>query len=159
MENRDANLKKLEPLRTHFPKFHAKLCAEAVKEGNINQAEYILTPASDDEIQKIEQRIGVPLPKSYKQFLRCTRGGIYLEKVPTEFNRGQPFILEHPLFKNKICVAEYFLEADGDQIYLDARQGLINDEYPVLYYAHDYAPEPHCFRKVAESFGEWLESL
>jgi hypothetical protein len=162
MENRDAILKKLEPLRTHFPKFHAKLCEESIELFSLYDEEYIYPSASVDEITQLEARFGLSLPRSYKQFLSCVRGfagDFTINRTPITVGGYHPFMVERAHMKGKLCVADYFLEADGDQIYLDARQGLINDEYPVLYYAHDFAPEPRCFRKVADSFGEWLESL
>jgi hypothetical protein len=162
MENHEAILKKLEPLRAHFPIFHAKLCSDAEKLVDFYGKEYILPPASANEIATTESQLGLLLPKSYKQFLRCLSGfmgPIRLNRTPTTFNQGHPFVVDVVYLKGTICVAEYFLEADGDQIYLDARQGLISDEYPVLYYAHDFAPESRYLRKLADSFGEWLESF
>jgi hypothetical protein len=54
-----------------------------------------------------------------------------------------------------LCFAEYFLEADGDQVLWDVKAGLQHGEYPVMYYAHESYPPS--VRRIATSFSEWLE--
>ena len=54
-----------------------------------------------------------------------------------------------------LCFAEYFLEADGDQVLWDVHQGLKGGEYPVVYYAHEARPPSATV--IATSFGAWLE--
>ena len=54
-----------------------------------------------------------------------------------------------------LCFAEYFLEADGDQVLWDVKPGLQDGEYPVMYYAHESSPPS--VRQIAGSFREWLE--
>ena len=40
------------------------------------------------------------------------------------------------------CFAEYFLEADGDQMLWDVRGGLRDGEYLIYYYTHAATPRP-----------------
>lgn len=54
-----------------------------------------------------------------------------------------------------LCFAEFFLEADGDQVLFDVSGGLVAGEYPVVYYAHEGSPPS--VRRVAGSFAEFLE--
>ena len=56
-----------------------------------------------------------------------------------------------------LCFAEYFLEADGDQVLFDIAGGLVAGEYPVCYYAHEETPAR--VTPVAESFSDWIENV
>lgn len=56
-----------------------------------------------------------------------------------------------------LCFAEFFMEADGDQVLFDTSQGLVNGEYPVMYYAHD--DRPPSVRRIASSFKEFMEAF
>jgi len=59
-----------------------------------------------------------------------------------------------PPSQGMICFAEYFLEADGDQVLFDVSNGLVEGEYPVMYYSHE--SRPPTVRRLAGSFSEWL---
>ncbi|MBI5929701.1 MAG: SMI1/KNR4 family protein [Chloroflexi bacterium] len=141
----------LDCLKENFPNFWQR----------INNGELELysfePPRSEDKIKSIEEKL--PLPKSYKSFLRCA-SGIWLEGPYIRMYNGYPFFFDDPRFDDVVCFGEYFLEADGDNVMFDVSQGLINGEYPVYYYAHDFAHDPdRGLRKLADSFKEWIESL
>ena len=54
-----------------------------------------------------------------------------------------------------LCFAEFFLEADGDQVLFDVSRGLVGGEDPVLYYAHEAAS----VRRLADTPAEFIDSL
>lgn len=56
-----------------------------------------------------------------------------------------------------LCFAEFWLEADGDQVLFDTSQGLVGGEYPVMYYAH--SGRPPTVRRLASSFREVLDEF
>lgn len=53
-----------------------------------------------------------------------------------------------------LCFAEFFLEADGDQVLFDVSAELIDCEYPVVYYAHE--DRPPSVRRLADNFSFFL---
>lgn len=53
-----------------------------------------------------------------------------------------------------LCFAEFFMDADGDQVLWDISGGLRDGEYPIYYYAHE--ARPPSVRKIADSFETWL---
>jgi hypothetical protein len=53
-----------------------------------------------------------------------------------------------------VCIADYWLEADGDQATFDLRDDA-GDDPPVLYYDHGRP----AVRTVAKSFTAWIEAL
>jgi len=56
-----------------------------------------------------------------------------------------------------LCFAEFFLEADGDQVLFDTGRGLMDGEYPIMYWAHE--GRPPSVRRLAGSFHEFIESF
>ncbi|HET8632406.1 MAG TPA: SMI1/KNR4 family protein [Thermomicrobiales bacterium] len=163
----------MERLKDLFPEFYRLL-----EEGKGNPIENVLPAATEDEVRAIEERLGLLLPLSYKEFLLCTRG-FWLRGGVVAFGEEMPFFHDFPplatltakqqeMVRRKggswpppsqgmLCFAEYWLEADGDQVLFDVARGLRDGEYPVMYYAHEeYPPSAE---QVADSFGEWLEKL
>ncbi len=141
----------LDCLKDEFPNFW-----ERINNGEV-ELDSFEPPLSEEEITALEKEL--PLPNSYKAFLRCI-GGIWLEVPYIRMDKRNPFFFDNPRFKDVVCFGEYFLEADGDNVMFDISQGLINGEYPVYYYAHDFANDPdRGLRKLADSFREWIESL
>jgi hypothetical protein len=156
--------------QTEFPEFYARLT-----ERDGAEIEHILPPATDAEIAEIERRVGVPLPESYKRLLRCARG-FWLLGGSIQFGTEHPFFHDfEPLEKltpqqrevvarkgggwppashGMLCFAEFFMEADGDQVLWDVSGGLLGGEYPIYYYAHE--ARPPSVRKLADSFETWL---
>jgi len=158
-------------LQTRFPVFCGKL-----KDWSGADPEEVLTGATADDIARIEEELGIPLPVSYREFLGATRG-FWLFGGVVQFGSQHPFFHDFPAFETlnpqqqrmvrlkggewpppsqgMLCFAEYFLEADGDQVLFDVTRGLQGGEYPVFYYRHETAPPT--VRQVAPSFREWLE--
>jgi hypothetical protein len=159
-----------EVFQQHFPAFHQSLV-----ERDGADIEEVLPPATDAEIAQLEQSLGVPLPESYKRLLRCARGFWLLGGV-IQFSSGHPFFHDFPPLdrltplqrqtltakgggwpppsQGMLCFAEFFMEADGDQVLWDVSRGLQSGEYPIYYYAHeDRTPS---VRKMADSFDQWL---
>ena len=154
----------------YFPKF-SKLAADS-------ELEVVLPGASAAEIAEIEAEVGVHLPASSKRSLHCARGSWLMGGV-VQFGQQHPFAHEFPPFdslppaqqavvKRKggvwpppsngmLCFAECFMQADGDQVLFDTSQGLVNGEYPVVYYAHD--ARPPSIRRIAASFTDFMEEF
>jgi hypothetical protein len=142
------------------------------------ELEHVLPAASDEEIASLEQSLGVPLPTSYKQLLQCARGFQLMDGI-VQFGEEHPFLHEFrslssltpalqatveakggnwpPPTDGMLCFAEFFMEADGDQVLFDIRHGLIDGEYPVVYYSHSTRP-PHV-RALASSFFDFMEQF
>jgi hypothetical protein len=153
-----------------FPRF-AELAPE-------RELENVSPPISDDELLALEAELGLPLPNSYKALLRCAREFWLLGGV-VKFGAGHPFVHRfHPFSRlsepqqrmvtiqggkwpppseGMLCFAECSLEADGDQVLFDVRGGLIDGEYPVVYYAHEQWPPS--VRQLAPSFAAFMEEL
>ena len=158
----------LDQLADDFPGFVSKLDDDA-------DLEQILPGATDEEIAKEEKLLGIPLPASYKRFLKLTRG-FDLFGSAVQFGPQHPFIHDFPKIgelsdaqrkvvqlrgggwpppsQGMLCFAEYFRDADGDQVLFDVANGLTDGEYPVVYYSHD--TRPPTVTKLADSFEEWL---
>ena len=63
-----------------------------------------------------------------------------------------------PASQGMLCFAEFFMEADGDQVLFDTSQGLLDGEYPIMYWAHRTAAK-HVVDQIAGSFGEFMEGF
>lgn len=131
------------------------------------------TPA--EEIRAIEARLHLPLPESYMDFLRSTRG-LQLLDGRVQFSRNHPLVHEFPAYDDlpeegkeevklngglwpppsagMICVAEYYPPGGGYSVLFDVNRGMVGEEYPVVYY--DYNSTPPTVRTVADSFVDWL---
>ncbi|MFN8206832.1 MAG: SMI1/KNR4 family protein [Bacteroidales bacterium] len=130
------------------------------------------------QIDSIEKELKVNLPISYKQFLKCC-GGFWVlggsVKVGQDYLFLQDFqpydslttkqkerIIQKggvwpPPSQGMICFADFFMNADGDQVLFDVSKGLIKGEYPVYYYSHE--SNPPTVRKIADSFEQWLNGF
>jgi len=62
-----------------------------------------------------------------------------------------------PPSQGMLCFAEFFMEADGDQVLFDIKQKNKYGEYSVYYYAHENRPPT--IRKIADSFEQWLNEF
>ncbi len=153
-----------------FPTF-AKLLPGA-------EPEYVLAPRSSSEICELETSLGIELPASYRKFLRSC-GGLWLFGGNVQMASQHPFFHKFPPLSaltaqqravvdqrggiwpppsdGMLCFAEYFLEADGDQVLFDVSGGLSDGEYPVYYYAHEASPAS--VTRQADSFEEWIEHV
>jgi hypothetical protein len=143
---------RIDALAMVFPKFAQFLRKRA---GEIDQME---EPAHESDIAKVEQVLGVPLPGAYRQLLKCTRavnlGGL---SICLEDTGSHPAVIPGEKGSSAaICIAEYWLEADGDQVLVECSSTPEHDP-PVFYYAH--AVGSHTARRLAPSLSTWLESL
>jgi len=164
----------LNNLEQRFPVFAAKLRARP--DADIENVE---TGATDDDLAQIESSIGLPLPDSYKHLLGCGRE-FWLFGGAIQFGFQHPFVHDFqpydeltpqqqqsvqrksggawpPPSDSMLCFAEFFMEADGDQVLFDVSKGLLNGEYPVMYYAHE--SRPPSVRKLADSFEAFLNEF
>jgi SMI1 / KNR4 family (SUKH-1) len=159
----------LECLAIDFPTFYQR-----VNSGHGDPVDAILPPVAEHAIERVEQQLGIPLPESYKRFLRCTGGFCLLGgAVNLSF---PPFIHDFPPFESLtseqqsritgswpppshglLCFGDFWLEGDGDQVLFDTRQVIGDGEYPVLYYDHEAMPAS--IRPIAASFHDWLERV
>lgn len=144
-------------LEAFLGRLHAALpeVSTQLGDGSAYCLESIGPPASDLELEELERSLGIPLPHSYKQVLRCARGfSLFGGNFRLE---ERPFFHESPPSEGMLCIADYFLEADGDQVLFDVTDGLVDGEYPLVYYAHD--DEPPSVRPLARSLPQLLSSL
>jgi hypothetical protein len=137
-------------LKLHFPRF-----AAAVNR-RFGSGDELEPGASEDELKKQEEVLGIAIPERLKALFRCTRS-IQLDGF--SIGLGRVFFHESPPgmqgpSDGMLCFADYFLEADGDQMLFDPRD-LPADDPPVFYYAHE-VPE---VRPLNKAFSTWLESL
>src|SRR6516225_9900440 len=122
----------LDTVAKLFPRF-ARL---AVDRG----LENVLPAATRDELTALESSLHVPLPPSYKALLRCARG-FWLMGGVVQFGPQHPFFHDFPpldqlteqqrqvvtmkggpwppVSQGMLCFAEFFMEADGDQVLFD----------------------------------------
>ncbi|HUU85390.1 MAG TPA: SMI1/KNR4 family protein [Phycisphaerae bacterium] len=159
----------LGAISEQFPNFGASLRA-----GRGDPIEQVSGPATLDDIDAIEKRLAIPLPESYKRLLGCS-SGFWLLGGCVKFQ--YPFFHDFPPLEQltpiqrqtldakggiwppptqaMLCFADFFWEADGDQVLFDVKSGLAEGEYPIVYYAHEScSPEA---RRVARRFDEWIE--
>lgn len=162
----------LEAAARLFPRFARGAAAPH------RELEQVLPPATADDLAALEQQLGLPLPESYKALLRCARG-FWLMGGVVQFGSQHPFVHDFPPLETltppqrrrvalkggpwppasqgMLCFAEFFLEADGDQVLFDTSAGLVGGEYPVVYWAHE--GRPPSVRPLAASFGEIMEGF
>jgi len=160
----------LEAIANVFPRF-ARLAAD-------RGLENVLPPASSTEIAALEHALGLPLPDSYEALLGCARG-FWLMGGVVQFGSQHPFVHDFPPLEalnaqqlrmveikggswppasqGMLCFAEFFMEADGDQVLLDTSRGLVGGEYPIMYWAHE--ARPPAVRRLADSFSEFMEDF
>jgi hypothetical protein len=140
------------------------------------ELEYVEPPFSSAEIANLERQLGLKLPPSYKALLACSGGfclmGGVIRFVEPFFHEFEPFDRLTPAQQDMVrwkggawpppsdgmlCFAEFWMEADGDQVLFDVSQSPINDEYPVMYYAHE--SRPPSVRLLASNFVEFMEGF
>jgi hypothetical protein len=107
--------------------------------------------ATDIELQSVEASLGLMLPAALMALLRASR---CIELEGFRISADLLFRHESSPSAGWLCFADYFLEADGDQMLFSPRD-LPADDPPVYYYAHG-VPE---IRPLGTSFSAWLESL
>ncbi len=80
----------IEDLKEYFPKFYRSL-----QLGKGDPIEAVLPGLTEEEIVAEERLLGIPLPDSYKRFLRCTRG-FWLRGGIITFGSEMPFFRTFP---------------------------------------------------------------
>jgi hypothetical protein len=162
----------IELLQDRFPKFAHQLAS-----GQGDPMKMAGESTSEQDILQIEFELGIPLPESYKSFLRCTRT-LTMRGGTIRFGAEFPFFHDFPPFdqltpaqqknvmvkggmwpppsQGMLCFADFFLEADGDQLLFNVQHGLKGGEYPVIYYSHEN--HPPTVKKIADSFSEFLDN-
>jgi hypothetical protein len=163
----------LTRLTVAFPDFAAKL-----GDGSAFELENVQPPATEADLREMEEALGVPLPESYKTLLRCGREFWLLGGV-VQFGLQHPFVHEFepldeltpqqqrsvrqkggswpPPSQGMVCFAEFYMDADGDQVLFDVSGGLTGGEYPVMYYAHE--SRPPSVGRLAGTFPEFLSAF
>jgi hypothetical protein len=151
-----ARVKEYKPiiatLATPYPEFARFLAS------NASRIQSLRPGASSDEIAQLGRDLDISIPASYAQFLKCTREVIVDDTL--QITSLHPFIHESrdgglPT-EGMLCIADFWLEADGDQALL-ALSDNTDDNPPVLYYAHEQRPPS--VRQIADTFTGWIESL
>lgn len=126
----------IEALKPTFPKFAAFLKRRAV------EIDELAAPKTWNAQEA--------MPSRYTEFCRCVGG---LKIAGLDFN--DPF--DHPGTgdgRQWLCIADYFLEADGDQI-LIAKEDMSLDDPPVHYFAHAVP----LLKATGMTFTAWIECL
>ena len=115
-----------------FPRFAHFLKA------NLNEVDPCRPGLDDAALARLEQDLGLRLPGAYRTFLRCASEVVVGDTL--------------------LCIGEYWLDADGDQVLFDLRGEPAHDtsdDPPVLYYDHG---QP-AVRPIANSFTAWIDAL
>jgi hypothetical protein len=102
-------------------------------------------PATPEDLDRLQSRIGGVIPPSLRAFLLCARsfrlGDLIQLNVddiqPMEFNRLPR--AERPRVHGMMRLCEFWLDADGDQLTFD-KSTRVNDECPIFYYGHEHRP-------------------
>jgi SMI1/KNR4 family protein SUKH-1 len=112
---------------------------------------------TNQTLEQIEKSLGgIALPKSFRQFLKCTSGGLWLEMQHIRISAW--LIRQIEQYPNYLFIGEFFWLADGDLLAFDISKGLIDGEYAVFYYDHEIRSNSK-FHKVANSFDEFIEHV
>jgi hypothetical protein len=156
----------------------AKLFPRFARAARRRHLEHVLPGAAVADVAALEQQLGLLLPESYKRLLQCARG-FWLMGGVVQFGPQHPFIHDFPALESltpqqrqvvalkggpwppasqgMLCFAEFFMEADGDQVLFDTNGGLVGGEYPIMYWAHE--GRPPSVRPLASSFGEFMDEF
>jgi hypothetical protein len=139
----------------------AKLFPRFARAARARHLEHVLPPATTADVAALEQRLRLPLPELYKALLQCARG-FWLMGGVVQFGSQHPFVHDFPPLasltaqqrqvvamkggpwppasQGMLCFAEFFMEADGDQVLFDTSKGLVGGEYAIMYWAHESRP-------------------
>ena len=120
---------------------------------NRDEIESMRPGASPAELAELSRVVGVPLPAAYRTFLSHARELVVGDTVRLTVDHPFTHTVALPT-EGMLCFGEYWLEADGDQVLFDLRDGTPEDP-PVLYYAHGR----RTVERAAATFREWVESL
>lgn len=137
-------------LAARFPRFAAFLTA------NLDDVDRCRPGLDDAALDRLEDSLDLRLPTAYRAFLRCAREVVVGDTL--QLTATHPFVHDSASValpsQGLLCVADYWLKADGDQVLFDLR-GDAGDDPPVLYYAHG----ERRVRVIADGFTPWIEGL
>lgn len=134
-------------LKPNFPQF-SKLLKRKFEDINALQA-----AASAVEIQAVENRLGITLPITLRDFFMCCQS-VSMEGFTLQLDG----MFIHPTTidgQTALCIGDYWLEADGDQLLIISTSQQQND-CAVYYYAH---AQQGSVKYLDSSFKHWLETL
>ena len=113
--------------------------------GRAHRLDELGRPATEDELDELQDRIGGAIPPSLRKFLLCTRS-LRLEDPVIEFDIDFIFSAEfrhNPERKRRrpevlvmVRLCEFWLEGDGDQLAFDPQRRQSDGECPVFYCPH-----------------------
>jgi hypothetical protein len=137
-------------LSGRFPRFARFLKA------NLEEVDQCRAGLDDAALARLETELGLRLPGAYRAFLQCVREIVVGDTL--QMTSLHPFVHDSATValptQGMVCIADYWLEADGDQAMLDLRDDA-GDDPPVLYYDHGRP----AVRTIAKSFTAWIEAL
>ncbi|MEE1811980.1 SMI1/KNR4 family protein [Streptomyces sp. BE133] len=137
-------------LSARFPRFAGFLAAGP------DEIEHCRPGLDEAAMARLEDSLGLRLPAAYRDFLRCAREVTVGDTL--QMTSIHPFVQDSVSValpsQGMLCIAEYWWEADGDQVLFDVREDA-SDDPPVLY----YAPAKRRVRVIADCFTAWVEAL
>ncbi|MBN1909359.1 MAG: SMI1/KNR4 family protein [Pirellulales bacterium] len=141
----------IDSLSSNFPKFARFLRRNALR------VEHVQPGISDAALDEMTVRLGVELPETYRIFLKSVREIVFGDTL--QMTMTHPFIYEtdgdSPV-ESMLCIADYWLQGDGDQVTFNLREHAGGDP-PVFYYAHEQRPPT--VKRLSKQFTCWIESL
>jgi hypothetical protein len=139
-------------IEAHFPLFGKFLRSNSARMREMSN------PASAEDMIAIQAHLGFDLPEAYVRLLRCVRTLAVGDTLRLALTH--PFIHRSKSPQTQtdgmLCIADFWIEADGDQALIDVTTHTGADP-PVLYYAHESTGSK--VRKIADRFTDWIESL
>ena len=130
-------------VRADFPSLASLLDAHADDPYWLDE---VLPGADASALDKLEDALGTPLPKSYRRLLELTRG-FWLGGGIVQLGEQRTFF--HDDEKRYLSFAQTSVDADGDQSVFDMTTGE-DGEPAVALYNHDDAEYVHIASGLAE---------
>lgn len=147
--------------------FDADMSLQVMWNGVPQKVRFHLPPgATQLQIEKVEEKLKVTLPQSFKVFLSCWNGaGLYMQEFYIGYEvLGTESLIEQNLEARKLYSelwrdgAVFFCDIDdSDYIGFDTLSADMEGECPVLDCFHEAPPRE--WRVIAHNFSEWLDGL
>jgi hypothetical protein len=141
---------RIDLLKDQYPTLHKCLYRNAKK------IETFEPGATEAEISGVEKTLKLRLPAAIRDFFKLTK-----QWEVEGFQWDLSLLFEHPGDKSApdgkryLCLANYFMEADGDQILIDVTKP--SDDPQILYYGH--SANGAKIRVLAKNWKEFAERL
>jgi cell wall assembly regulator SMI1 len=129
-------------------------------------------PAGTEAISAVEEKLGVALSPSHRQFLSWANGGVvgfvqvfgvdcegseYSMDLIAKVSQMRPHI--EGIEEGKVL--PFGADWGGNYLCFDLTKRAPDGEYPVLYWCHEFSEEPedaeHLWSKVGDNFSEFLK--